>query len=131
MKTTENNKLIGEFMYPEMLEKERIEKEGIEIGDHMMQKMDVYMEDHSHSRYHSSWDWLMPVVDKIDFNLDMPNGDYFQISINKHKTSIFRKSKLSVPYLQEEIYSDGNDKLTNTYKAVIEFINWYNKIEKK
>jgi len=59
METIDRNKLIGEFLYPEMLEKERIEKEGVELSDNMFQKMSVYLGQHDHSRYHKDWNWLM------------------------------------------------------------------------
>jgi hypothetical protein len=77
-------------------------------------------------KFHTSWDWLMPVVEKIDFHVEMPNGDYFQTSIGKHKTSIFRKDRRSIPYLQEEISSGGEGRLKDTYETVIQFIKWYN-----
>ena len=66
--------------------------------------------------FDKSWDWLMPVVDKIEnetsttFNIENDNvhisGDF--------KLSIFEHSKIE-----------------SVYKAVVEFIKYYNKIKNK
>jgi len=52
-------------------------------------------------KYHSSWDWLMPVVEKIIYNYD--------------------ESK-SLDIMRELSYA----KIESVYQSVIEFIKWYN-----
>ena len=57
-------------------------------------------------RFHESWDWLMPVVEKI-MDISFFNGE------------------------PEDFYSIRNSipQIRNTYKAVVEFIKLYNKDE--
>ena len=56
-------------------------------------------------KYHTSWDWLMPVVQKI-CKLHRPSKEYFLI---------------------EKLYQSCFDNTPiKTYKAVVEFIKWYN-----
>jgi len=54
-------------------------------------------------KYHESWDWLMPVIDKI-LDISFFNGE------------------------PEDFYSirDCIPQIRNTYKAVVEFIKLYN-----
>ena len=61
--------------------------------------------------FHSSWDWLMPVVEKIS-DVCKPSSDSHYYWNSKTDIRIFRETK--------EV----------TYKAVIEFIKWYNKNKK-
>ena len=80
----ENNKLIAEFMeYPDLGTK----------GDF------------SYLNYHTSWDWLMPVVEKIN------NTGRFEVNIGYGHCYI----------------SDGEDKLTLSLQGKSTFIKWYNK----
>lgn len=53
--------------------------------------------------YHSSWDWLMPVVEKIKL-LTSTQNEYYGRIIN----ALFTVD------------------INNVYKAVVEFIKWYN-----
>lgn len=66
--------------------------------------------------YHNSWDWLMPVIEKIEIL------GYF-VMINKW-TSVYTGSegeRISITSVE------GNAKILNTWKACILFIEWYNK----
>ncbi len=70
-------------------------------------------------KFHTSWEWLMPVVEKIE------NFHPYQDFIIGGNRAIL-ESYSSV----EELYSgifDGDSKIEATYKAVIAFIGWYNK----
>jgi hypothetical protein len=79
-----NNKLIAEFM-------------GVDYVD-----IDTYLENNKELQYHTSWDWLMPVVQKC---LDVSNDDNI-----------------------EDFYSIQNvvPNIEATYNAVVEFIKEYN-----
>lgn len=92
----ENNKLIAEFM-------------GVDPVD-----VDTWLDKNEELNYNSSWDWLMPVVEKIE-SLDIvcfeknlqEEGDY---------QALFTKgSNIFICH-----YADTS--IEATYKAVIEFI---------
>lgn len=58
------------------------------------------------SKYHTSWDWLMPVVSKC-------------LEVNERKCDIIREDGLQYACLK------------TTYSAVCEFIEWYNENKEK
>lgn len=66
-------------------------------------------------KYHESWDWLMPVVEKID-RLG------FSVTIRRTRTII---ETVLTGRIVESIHPDYS-MLNVTYQAVIEFIKWYN-----
>ena len=103
------NKLIAEFM-----------NLGIQLHmvEHPISGEYIDIED---LEYHESWDWLMPVVDNID-SIEV-NGDTFAIDMFQTGCQVFRYSM----YNGEIITTEGVNRLDATYKAVIEFIKWYNK----
>ena len=123
--TTENNKLIAEFMGLEILY--RPYSNGfIEISDTELCDVDDLM-------YHTSWDWLMPVVEKIEevFIDDSNNrGSISSLIIKEHRYEFDMK------YTQCEIYDhvrdcvvasgDMGSKILSTYQSVVEFIKEYN-----
>ncbi len=97
----ENNKLIAEFM-------------GKEIYQH-----------YHESNYHSSWNWLMPVVDKIEAEIE----EEYRVVILEHECSIHKKTednKLQYVF-QCVVERLETSKREATYNAVVEFIKHYNK----
>lgn len=62
--------------------------------------------------YTSSWNWLMPVVEKIE-----KIEDVLYIDVSTTHTHIELSS--------DEIEIYGDNRLDSTYKAVTEFIKWY------
>jgi len=95
---TENNKLIAEFMGYEVL------KDTTEVYA-KAEGSDCFIL--SASKYHTSWNWLMPVVAKIrDLAPNLKHLEGFD------DTGI-------IMYLMR-------CNLDNTYNAVVDSINWYN-----
>jgi|688.fasta_scaffold855053_3 hypothetical protein len=93
----EENKLIAEFM-------------GMESFKDMLStlnngKINISIDIYEQAKYHSSWDWLMPVIEKIDeiCGIDLHEWD---------------------EYINNSLCSKS---LNTTYSACIEFIKWYNK----
>ena len=68
--------------------------------------------------YHNSYAWLMPVVEKIE-SLGYPTVIKC-IGIGQRLTVVLDGGEL----FEGEICTT---KIEATYKAVVEFINWYNK----
>ncbi len=111
----EDNKLIAEFMGFEIRHKIAISPEGQKYflnpeGRHTTHRL----------LYNKSWDWLMPVVEKIE-------SLKYHIIINKLKCEIY-SSLLNKAFkgIYKGIY-DNNSKLQNTYKEKEEYIKRYNK----
>ena len=105
MKTDEGNKLIAEFMGGvfETEEQPIPYWENIYGGGPYPKTEDLL--------YHASWEWLMPVVEKIENSTDTTfdiENDNVHIS-GDFKLSVFEHTKLE-----------------SVYTAVIRFIQWYN-----
>lgn len=103
----ENNKLIAEFMGF------TVHTDNISWFDNNFKPI---------SRFSKLWNELMPVVEKIN-------------SFDKHGVVIhFNRTIISTHFKNKiNIISSKKDEslINNTYKAVIEFIKWYNKNNKK
>lgn len=69
-------------------------------------------------KYDTSWDWLMPVVEKIE-KLE-PLGEYY-VDMRTTKCNIY-KGETCISG------SDGGIKsrMERLYKSVVDFIKWYN-----
>ena len=85
-----NNKIIAEFM-------------GVDQVD-----IDYAINEHGQLKYHLSWDWLMPVVQKI-------GDEYYNTPFDE------TYSHLTEQY--ENIWT-----LEDTYNAVVEFVKEQNEI---
>jgi hypothetical protein len=75
--------------------------------------------------YHHDWNWLMPVVDKIEEIEGVNNiTEGYDVTICRHQIWIqdFDHNNVIVDL-------DGYDqtKIEVTFDAVVEFIKWYNK----
>lgn len=110
MNTQENNKLIAEFM-------QSIE-DGLYLDGLYFYKGRYY---DTNMAFHKSWDWLMPVVEKIE-NLGYEFfivEDRIKIAHNTdHSTEIIINFTLGRNY---------GSKREAVYQGVVEFINEYNK----
>ena len=146
MTTTESNKLIAEFMgMPKQIIKDGRSGHkqlvfGLGVESDLAQKFHIgeystksFVDDGDNIyyalfctelEYHSSWDWLMPVVEKIE-SIKTEEGGY-SVQIEDNECIIFTSQH------QRELghglieYNTPQAKLMATYKAVVEFIKWYN-----
>lgn len=122
-----NNCLIAQFMG------EKIENGQVYASSNMISSFGVsYPCSVNDLLYHSSWDWLMPVVEKIE-DTSLPGfpkyGHHFQITnwnviIKDILSGVVR---CSINLSSMKILS----KIEAVYLAVVQFIKWYNlEIEK-
>lgn len=101
MNTTENNKLLAEFMgYID---------NGCSEEGFLISPITNYDEDICELKYHSDWNWLMQVVEKIESF----KGDKDVIHWSRNNRTIF-DLKLT------------ECKIQTVYKACTEFVKWHN-----
>lgn len=105
--TVENNKLIAEFM-------------GVKTQDKGPFCYQVYDQQWAAEglRYHSSFNWLMDVVEKIE------EGNYGFKTCRKVVEVYFDDTKEIILKTKE------NCRLNSLHKAVVEFVKWHNAREK-
>ena len=95
-----NNKLIAEFM-------------GIDYVNVVKEILSITSMDAYQLPYNKDWNWLIPVVEKIE-----SLGYVFTIQGGKAEYG---------EMISETRCFIAEDKLSSTYKAVVEFIKQYNK----
>jgi len=102
-----NNKLIAEFMGVNVITLDDVRKN----KDPYHSSSDGYLKDDL--KYHSSWDWLMPVVEKIE-------SLGYEFTIIESRCNINHNTDHSV----EELFhiETLGSKLNTTYQAVVNFI---------
>ena len=99
-----NNKIIAEFM-------------GAKLTKDLNIMYPVYEGDSSYVKnlkYHSDWNWLMEVVEKIE-------SIGFTFETKKNWARITRKGENIILRWEED-----KTKIEAVYNACIEFIKWYN-----
>ena len=122
--TTENNKLLAEFMewgnggvYITPFENVGYcngEPTSICLGYDLL--------------FHKSWDWLMPVVDKIEKELT----EEFRVVIFEDECSIYQKTEDGSTLIIFNCIAEqfNTSKIEATYLACVEFVEWYNEQNK-
>lgn len=119
MDTTENNKLIAEFMgfektksgnlyiMPEGYEWERF----LDVENYILPEQFLF---------HTSWDWLMSIVEKIEG------------LVSKFTIRIYTLANTYTDVTIDDIVNIelATSKIEAVYNAVIAFINWYNQQQK-
>ena len=120
----ENNKLIAEFMgWKENKDMEvKLTSGGI---TYYFQKNDEACIPETMC-YHSDWNWLMKVVEKIE---SIEDGIY-QVDILQEGCNILKRCALFIDKRVGKLESDTT-KIESVYLACIEFIKWYNEQNKK
>lgn len=79
--------------------------------------------------YDSSYDWLIPVIDKIEDIEQMGCQGYIDISpfaINAYCSGHLSKGLNEFHYRVDGRRFSGNERMKNVYQAVVNFIKWYN-----
>jgi hypothetical protein len=123
--TTENNKLIAEFMGI----KELITESQFLAMEHKAHNPTII----EYLKYNTDWNGLMEVVEKIEKLT--PNNRVINFGISNVSISIFLRpldvkiySKRDADYSVEEIVSieTKGKKIEAVYSSCIEFIKWYN-----
>lgn len=69
-------------------------------------------------RYHLSWDWLMPVVEKIE------RDERYDVDILQYGTRITDNQKEIVNNIADISF---DKKIEHTYDAIVKFIQYYQK----
>tara|TARA_B110000037_G_C16846481_1_gene394010 strand:- start:36 stop:392 length:357 start_codon:yes stop_codon:yes gene_type:complete len=114
-----DNKLIAEFMgvNPTILGDEiTYEMYGIiDCIEDGLDEQHFFLEEEL--MFHDSWDWLMPVVEKIE------SDERYDVDILQYGTRITDNQKEIVNNIANISF---DKKIDHTYQAVVEFINEYN-----
>ena len=125
----ENNKLIAEFMGL----KPKMESPDVYVFNDMPyfsvrenNPEDVMNAIVKYSKYDSDWSWLMEVVEKIESLPTMKDNGNFFFEIHQDSVTVFNSTRMDIII---EVMGQGS-RINNTYQAVIEFIQWYNKQNK-
>lgn len=86
----------------------------------------IYDQDHgqhiSRCHYDKHWDWLMPVVEKIEAIKQPDESQRFYINIIG-ENCIIRDSSRSLQIISN---NTSPSKIEAVFKSVVEFIKWYN-----
>jgi hypothetical protein len=109
-----DNRLIAEFMEYELEGEVWVATMSKELELNWVVTDDTYLG--RHLLFQTSWDWLMPVVEKIE-SLRDTNGNAYRFTIDMCNAQI---EETNIEIL------GGAFKLDTTYKAVVEFINQNN-----
>ena len=90
-------------------------------------------------KFHKLWDWLMPVVEKIELTKTLDTVHKVPVPTNVHinKSEENDNTKLKHQCIIQQFTWDGHrieifgkNKIQTVYNAVIEFIKWYNEQKK-
>lgn len=111
MNTTENNKLIAEFMG---VSKSKIDTNGQVLN----------FENSKYNTYHKDWNWLMEVVEKIESLVSQFNIRTYTLGSTYTDVNIINGDKRIDIELQ-------TSKIEAVYNACVAFIEWYNSADKK
>lgn len=123
--TLANNKLIAEFMGLDMSE--------LSEWDALPGRLVRFDNDLDFTviEYDTSWDWLMPVVVKIEALEFAPGLDldfaYFSFHCFRTHCSVYMKKDNFLDLNDELVTSHSNStKIEAVYYTVVNFIKWYN-----
>ena len=118
MNTIEGNKLIAEFMgFTKTEHPTRLLMPGTKGVTIALTEL----------FYHSSWDWLMPVVDKIE-QVSINHYTGFTVDIRRKHCCIYchQKGRMDGIIYQTEWNKERETKILTVWEACVQFIQWYN-----
>lgn len=128
----QNNKMIAEFMgyryypHPDKEPGWRKEKGHLKLSGYYLARS------HNGLKYHQSWGWIMPVVEKIESIYDDHHG-FFGVFISGNSCTI-QGTNINKAIAPDSaygyVYYNNNvdeNKFMATYKSVVDFIIWYKK----
>lgn len=82
----------------------------------------------NHFKYHTDWNWLMGVVEKIEsIRYKLSGGDdenWFVVNISADQCSVDREIYNSSGQIIDN-FMGNKSKIQRVYEVVIEFIKWY------
>jgi len=113
----ENNKLIAQFMGYMPTSKEIGEQTF--THDTMEKGTVIWL---SQFKYHSSWDWLMPVVEKIETEQGCIIEMWLSLGKGCKINRLQSKSEGGILHFANE----SNSLIEAVCQSVVEFIKWYN-----
>jgi hypothetical protein len=111
MTTTENNKLIAEFMGFK-LQQDTNERW---FGQYFTTPNDSWTNRIELLHFHTDWNWLMPVVEKIE-----ELGYDFDINKRENDNNVFIRGS------QYSKTTSNKTKIEAVYNACVEFVKLYN-----
>ena len=123
----ENNKLIAEFMGGLYNNQAMLSLQSNEIWLPYHGVCNYKSDNGKSLKYHSDWNWLMRVVEKIE-KIPEKNDNWFNVTVGASCYCIIQDATGELSF---EIIGDGRTKIEATYNACIEFIKWYNEQNKK
>ncbi len=109
-----DNKLIAEFM-----EFHRDTEDLYLIDNYNLRSENQFQATYVREmKFHSSWDWLMPVVEKIE------RDERYDVDILQYGTRITDNQKEIVNNIADISF---DKKIEHTYDAIVKFIQYYQK----
>jgi hypothetical protein len=73
--------------------------------------------------YHESWDWLMPVVEKIESTHILEGDDTYGMTIQPGYVNVFEDNANNAPVIEQQF---SGPKIDLVYSVVLDFIRKYN-----
>lgn len=127
------NKLIAEFMGYTWSK----EGDGKTYLKKFIEQKDIYSTKPDQLQYNSSWNWLMPVVEKIEHLYEQQKVyPIFEISVIRCRLALLHPLKYkvwTVGIAPVNTFDDivASSKIEALWMVIIEFIKYYNENEKE
>ena len=117
----QGNKLIAEFMGLEIIDRP--------YGNGFVTLSETEICDVDDLSYHTDWNWLMPVVEKICHTNVNLGGDYVDYAYPRTFGMLNQSTGQLMIRLNGHQVFESSSLLETTYTAVADFIHWYNEIK--